>query len=40
MEYDGINDERPTECPDCGLRYMQEDCGGGDCPRCDDETDT
>jgi len=37
MEYDGINDERPAECPDCGLRYMQEDCGGGGCPRCEEE---
>ena len=37
MERDGINDERPAECPDCGRRYMQEDCGGGDCPRCEEE---
>jgi hypothetical protein len=37
MEYDGINDERQTECAECGLQYTQEDCGGGDCPGCDKE---
>ena len=40
MEHDGINDERETECAICGRRYTQEDCGGGDCPRCEDAEET
>jgi hypothetical protein len=40
MEHDGINNEKQTECSVCGLRYTQEDCGGGGCPRCDDDEET
>jgi len=35
--YDCIDEERQTDCAVCGMRYTQIDCGGAECPHCEEE---
>ena len=35
--YDCIDEERQTDCAACGMRYTQIDCGGAECPHCEEE---